>query len=438
MAISNFPAALQGIIQENFLEREFKEGLESRLTYRAVADREEIAVGVGETVSKTRPGLKAPVTTPMDPSTNTNLDNGLTPSGWAMERFTMTMNMYSDTQDLNIVTQNVGIQKQFLHNAKVNGIQAAQSLDRLARNALFAAHMGGNTRVTATLGAPATTIEVDDIRGFETVLSNGVMVAVSGSSPMTVLVGDNDYSLVGSSADLVNTSSMASFGGKSGTLTFSGNVSVADATAGNSVISSVAPAVVRPASKGNTSELLATDLLTMNLILAAKAKLLDNNVPMVGSAYNCYLDHNQMLELFQDGDFKLLYRGAYGSQEYRNGEVVELLGVRFITTTESIQQALGGVKIRRAIMCGQGAIIEGDFAGIAETVGGGVDPAQMNIVDGIVQITREPLDRLQQIIAQSWYWIGSFCCPTDQTANANIIPTATNAYYKRAVVIETA
>jgi hypothetical protein len=51
-------------------------------------------------------------------------------------------------------------------------------------------------------------------------------------------------------------------------------------------------------------------------------------------------------------------------------------------------------------------------------------------------VTREPLDRLQQIVAQSWYWIGGFCVPTDVTVNTNIIPTATNSSYKRAVVVE--
>jgi len=51
-------------------------------------------------------------------------------------------------------------------------------------------------------------------------------------------------------------------------------------------------------------------------------------------------------------------------------------------------------------------------------------------------VTREPLDRLKQIIAQSWYWIGGFALPTDVTADASIIPTATNAYLKRGVVIE--
>ena len=62
---SEFPAALQPIIQQGFLEREFQQALSSRLGYRACADREEIAVGIGETLTKTRAGLKPSVTTPL-------------------------------------------------------------------------------------------------------------------------------------------------------------------------------------------------------------------------------------------------------------------------------------------------------------------------------------------------------------------------------------
>ena len=76
MGIQNFPAALQPIIQQGFLEREFQQALRARLGYRACADREEIAVGIGETLTKTRAGLKSTVTVPLLASTNTNLDNG--------------------------------------------------------------------------------------------------------------------------------------------------------------------------------------------------------------------------------------------------------------------------------------------------------------------------------------------------------------------------
>ena len=51
-------------------------------------------------------------------------------------------------------------------------------------------------------------------------------------------------------------------------------------------------------------------------------------------------------------------------------------------------------------------------------------------------VTREPLDRLQQIIAQSWYWMGGFAAPSDITTLTTIVPTATNAAFKRAVILE--
>jgi aerobic-type carbon monoxide dehydrogenase small subunit (CoxS/CutS family) len=60
----------------------------------------------------------------------------------------------------------------------------------------------------------------------------------------------------------------------------------------------------------------------------------------------------------------------------------------------------------------------------------------VSLVDNVAMVTREPLDRLQQIIAQSWYWIGGYCTPSDVTTTTTTIPTATNAAYKRAVMIE--
>jgi hypothetical protein len=437
MPIQNFPAALQPIIQSNMLEREFQDGLQSRLGFRAIADREPFPAGIGETITKTRTGLKAPTTTPLVASNNTNLDNGLTPSGWTIEQYTLGVNMYGDTIDLNMVTSRVGIVGQFLKNAKTNGIQAMQSLDRLARNALYGGYLGGNTRVKTTLGAPAATIAVDDIRGFQYVMVNGVMVPVSGTNPLTCVVGSDSYTLTGATADGSNVSTAPN--GVSGTLTFSGNVTVADATAGNAVVVSVAPAVLRPSSRATTAAILSTDTLLMQTVLAAVANLRSNNVPPVDASglYHCYLDDRQLLGLFADGDFKLLYRGAYGSEEYRSGQIIDLLGVRFIPTNEAPQQTLGGVAVHRAIICGQGAIIEGDFTETGYTDVGDGDGLKV-MVDDICMVTREPLDRLQQIIAQSWYWIGGFVIPTDVTANTNIIPTATNSYYKRAVVIESA
>ena len=437
MGIQNFPAALQPIIQQGFLEREFEAALHSRLSYRMCADREEFAVGIGETLTKTRAGLKPSVTVPLAPATNTNLDNGLTPQSYNVEQYTIGINHYAATTDLNMVTSRVGIASQFLLNAAINGEQAARSLDELARNALFAAYFGGNSRVRTTAGSAGPNVTVDDIRGFQFAFVNGVQTPVGAGTTLTVTVGNNAYTQVGATPDATNVSTTPF--GISGVLTFSGNVLVADATAGNGVLASTASVIVRPSGRNSTATLAATDTLVMGNLLDAVAKLRLNAVPQIDGAYNCYLDPISARQLFADPDFKQLFQGATSlNQVFRQGMTNDFLGLRFVPTTEAFVQAhptLANVSVRRPIVVGQGALIEGDFAGMTANDVAPQD-AIVQVVDGIAMVTREPIDRLQQIIAQSWYWIGGFCAPSDTTTNASTIPTATNAAFKRAVMIE--
>lgn len=437
MGIQNFPAALQPIIQQGFLEREFMQALRSRLGYRACADREAIAVGIGETLTKTRAGLKPSVTMPLAPSTNTNFDNGLTPTTWGVEQYTITINHYAATTDLNMVTSRVGIASQFLQNAYVNGEQAARSLDELSRNALFNSYFGGNTRVRNTLTSAGPAVSVDDIRGFQNAFVNGVQQPVSSSNPLTVTAGVDSYTLVTAVADTTNVSTAPN--GVSGVLTFSGNVSVSDGTAGNPIVAANASVIVRPSQRSNSSALVAGDTLSMSNLLDAVAKLRLNAVPEIDGAYNCYLDPVSARQLFADPDFKQLFQGATSTnQVFSKGMTNDFLGLRFMPTTEAFVQShptLAGLLIRRPIICGQGALIEGAFAGMAAE---DVAPADsiVAMVDGVAMVTREPIDRLQQIIAQSWYWMGGYCTPSDTTTNPTTIPTATNATFKRAVMVE--
>ena len=437
MGIQNFPLALQPIIQQGFLEREFEHALTSRLGYRAVADREPFAVGIGETLTKTRAGLKPSVTTPLAADTNTNLDNGLTPTTWSVEQYTISINHYASTMDLNMVTSRVGIMGQFLQNAFTNGEQAARSLDELARNALFAPYFGGNTRVTTALTAAGPVVAVDDIRGFQTVFVNGVQSPVSSVNSLTVTVGADAYTLVGTTADATNVTTAP--GGVSGTLTFSSNVSLSDGAAGNAVRAANASVIVRPNDRSTSAGLIATDTLSMSNLLDAVATLRMNAVPDIEGVFNCYLDPVSARQLFADEDFQRLFQGATSAnQVFKQGMINDFLGLRFVPTTEAYVQphpTIPGAVIRRPIICGQGALIEGDFAGMADDDVAPKDSI-VSLVDGVCMVTREPIDRLQQIIAQSWYWIGGFCAPSDTTTNPTVIPTATNAAYKRAVMVE--
>ena len=455
MPIQNFPSQLQPIIQQGFLAREFQDGLQSRLSFRSIADREIFPNRIGETVTKTRKGLKAPVTSPMSPTGNTNFDNGMTPSSWTVEQYTLTINQYGDTIDLNMVTEGVGIASQFLANARTNGVQAMQSLDRIARNALFGGasggvggYLGGNTRVNTALTAAGKTVYVDDIRGFQNVMNSyGQVVPLPSTSGMTVTVGSNAYTLATSTVDTLNVSTAPN--GMSGSLTFTTNIATTDGALFSPVVAATAPLVLRPNGRLTTAALTAPvgtygsssyvpgDTLGIQTVLSAVAALRMNNVPTVDGSYNCYLDDQQMLGLFRDSDFKYLYRGAYGTETYQSGSIVELLGVRFVPTTEAPQQiSLGAGAIHRAIVCGKGALIEGNYADAGHQDIPDAEQSLMEKVDNVVMVTREPLDRLKQIIAQSWYWIGGYALPTDATASTTIIPTATNSYLKRGVVIE--
>ncbi len=354
-----------------------------------------------------------------------------------MEQYTVTLNFYAATADLNMVTNRVGIENQFLLNAAINGEQAARSLDELARNALFNSYFGGNTRVRVTLGGAGAAVAVDDIRGFGTVWVYGVPTSVSSANPLVVTVGSDAYTLIGVSADATSVSTAPN--GISGVLTFNSAVTVADATAGNTVTAATASSIQRPNARANTAQIQTTDILDMSTLLNCVSTLRLNAVPEIDGAYNCYLDPVSARQLFSDEAFRQLFTGATSAnQVFKQGMVNDFLGLRFIPTTEAFvtaNPAISGGLIRRPIVCGQGALIEGDFAGMAQS---DVAPTEsiVSMVDDVAMVTREPIDRLQQIIAQSWYWIGGFCTPTDTTTNPTTIPTATNAAFKRAVMVE--
>lgn len=451
MSINNLPTSLQSVIQLGYLERKFGRALRAKLGFRAIADREAFMANIGETITKTRTGLLPAVTTVLSPPVNTDITSGLTPQNWSVEQYTLSINQYAANQQLNVVTSRVAIDDIFLRNAETLGEQASRSVDTLAQQALFNTYMGGNTRVRVTLGIANATISVDDIRGFQyTWNSEGQVVPVSASNTVSVTVGNDVYTLQAATADGSNVSTAP--GGISGTLTFSTSVTIADGTAGNAVTSAVAPVVYRPSTTSSGAMAATTAAissandvnsgkLTMNMILNAKATMSANGVQPVGATgnYIFYADPLQMTGLYSDPAFQYFFRGKPDTSEYRRGLVAELLGVDIVETNINPVQSLSGVgTVRRGVLCGQGALIEGVFTreGYAGATGSQIDDDMITIVDDIAHITREPLDALKQVVTQTWNYIGGFTVPSDITTNPNTIPTANNSAFKRAIVIE--
>jgi hypothetical protein len=455
MAISNFPGNIRDAIQEGFLERRWIDALMPKLGYRDGATKEPFSANVGESITKTRASL-LPIgdLDPINPASNTPLDDGLTnASVWNVEQYSLPLNQYGKrTADLNTIADKVAIRSQLLKNTSNLGTQSATNLDLQIRNQLLNAYMGGNTRVTVTLGAPAPVIAVDDIRGFQFSFANGFPGPSVSASPVPtsptanqdVLVGSNVYTLIGAVPDIINTSSAVLAGGISGTLTFSTNVSVSDATLYNPVISTVGSFMVRPNGRQTTAVLTPTDVFTLSDILAAVAFLENNNVPKIDGFYNCYLDATSKQELFSDPNFvRLFISTMFTSQEFKNLSLSEGLGVRFIQiNTAPIQpnfvNSSGNViTVHRPIIMGDECVMESDFAGMDEWLQeADVGAGYITSAKGIYMVMRPPIDRQLQFVSQSWLYVGGFVVPTDFLSNSLTIPTATDGYYKRAVTME--
>ena len=341
-SFTNFPAALAATLQQGFLEREFEEGLDSVLAYRRTALEETVPNRLGETLTRTRKGRKAPVSTPMNPSTNTGLDNGLTPSTFTMEQYSFTMQEYGDTVDTNTLQDLAAIANNLFANSRNSGVQAAQSLERIAQGKLFSAYLGGNSRVRTDLGAGSTTTcHVDDVRGFQTVLVNGVVTAISGTNTLSVQEistssGGVNQTLTVSAFTIDGSNQSTTPGGISGTITFAAATTPVNL---DSLIALNAAKILRPFSKSNTSQLTGADVLTMSLIEDSVAYLRDNAVPPhADGTYHCILDNTSLRQLWADQDFKVLFAGRYDASEYRDGDIIRLLGVTFIPTTETYVQ----------------------------------------------------------------------------------------------------
>ena len=265
---------------------------------------------------------------------------------------------------------------------------------------------------------------MDDIRGFQPL----------ASGPLALQVGQDLYQLVGATPDAINISGAPQ--GISGSLTFSSSINTADASPGTPVVGFHAPTILRPNGRASCAALTPSDGLSLSLLLDGLALLRNNAVPTIDGCYHCYLDPVSRRQLYADPDFKALYQGSgTTSEEFSEGQSDELLGIRFLPSTEVPQQRLGAVSIHRPILVGQGALVDGSFSGMAAGDFGRLR-GSFELVDKIAFVVRPSLDRLGQMIAQSWYWIGGYAVPSDITAGQTIIPTATNAAYKRAVLLE--
>lgn len=446
-------AELQSIVQDNTLVREFRDSLFPSTLYRQEAMPEKWMANIGETLIQTRSSLLEPTFKPLTPGADP------TPGKLSFEQWSVTAAQYANSMDTSMPASRTALASLFLRNAKQLGLDAGKSLNRAVRDRLFCAYTSGDT-VARLAGVATTVLPVDSINGFTTTLVSGTVVPVSPANPKAITISGFGAALVVGAAPLDPQVPLGP-----GVLTLAANASwAADAR----VLAFDAPKILRSGAAATVDGITSTSILTLQDIRLAVAEMRRNAIPAHEDGhYHVHLDPLAEAQLFSDNEFQRLNQSLPDADRYQGLYVGTLLGCHFYSNNESpsvrtsnAQVATGrgsvsadavnyaslrnkaGVSIMRTIVTGGGTIYEkwidesGEYASDAGYTGkvetgfsltnGGIQVT----VDRVRYILRSPLDRLQQVVSQTWSFSGDWAIPTDQLGGQ------TSGRFKRAVVIE--
>jgi hypothetical protein len=464
-AIDNFiPPIQQVIVQQNYLERSFETMLKPNLRYDRICTIDPQEANVGESKTLTRPAILPPVVNDATPTAvGTDLNKGMTDQSATYEQYVVFIGKLHGKMSLSTEMDYTKIKSEYMLNWDRLAGQAGTSLDTRAALRVFQAYDSGNTfALSPNVGA---TVEVDNINGFLTQytfvggVANGVPVGVNAGNKLPVLVYAAATPLAPPVAVNViaatpdngtggaGNGSTAYVGGiaygQSGTLTFDAVVAIA---AGDTIRSVDASVVIRPNGKMNRSQLLGTDTVAFSAFRKASAKMKNRQVPTLPNGlYPCFIDAEMLSDLGDDQAFQRATATQFGKTPYfETGIIAGAFGLEFVETTTNPVYPIGnGIVARHAVVLGRDAIIKVPFKGSLQAAR---DAQQRNnsihdikiTRDGIVLITRNPIDVEADEITQTWRFSGGHVCATDITSTPAAIATTDNARYKRGVMIEAA
>jgi hypothetical protein len=359
------------------------------------------------------------------------------------------------------VTSNANL---FLRNIHQLGLQAGQSVNRIARNAMFQAYLSGQTVTITAIAAPDTSIRVAALNGFVDVILPGANVRpvpVSPASPLPIVIGAG----VGTPASVVGTiPDDPSDPLGPGTLLLSAAVGVAFAVRAP-VRSRFAPSVVRSAGGDSIDAIGPSDTFTLQQAINAVGVLRNANVqPHEDGFYHGHISPQANSQLFADPVFQRLNQSLPEHVIYKEAFIGTLANIAFFQNTESptfqntttttptalsgvYDKNIGsevtngsGVNIGRVLITGKGVAYEKYLDESAYVTEAGVTGkiGEFDVVNNGISILSErirlvlraPLDRLQQSVSAAWSISTSFPVPSDITA-----PNG-NQRFRRAIVLE--
>ncbi len=429
--LSFLPAPVAAAIQDGILERLFLDSLKPLLKWRGMCDQVRHGGGIGESVTKTRPGLIQPDTEEsatvrpgQDPGTATR----------SLEQFTYQLKTLGKSLPSHLPSSFVAAGNLVQNDVQTLGVHAAQTLSLVCRNRLHRAYGSGRTWATATQGGGgSTSLAVQDTNGFETRWKDGKFVAVSPSNPLAITIGSTSANVVG--CDTTNK-----------VLTLDGAKTW---TQYDAVTSFDAPYVVLPASRATTRAIQSTDKPTAAMMRAAKARLTRWCAPGLDGRYEntthvCFISPDVKNALFEDVELHDAIKAQGLTGMFATGAVGDYAGIRFVETNEFELLDTSGSRVvtpvHTSVMMAMGACIEAFTPEIDLVSPGNTVQAPMgNYVrinadpsGALALVIRGPQDALGRNITSSWVSNVDYTIPTDHLSLQG------NARYKRACLIYSA
>jgi hypothetical protein len=454
------PPAVLDLVQQGLLEREFHDGLFPNLAYRAEFTAEKWEGNTGTEVFMSRPGLLAPIVAALTPGSDP------TPGDVPYEQWSMRLDQYAGAIDTNMPTSTVANSNLFLRNIHQLGLQAGQSINRIARNVLFKSYLSGQTVLIASATAGDVSVRVASCNGFTDVVIPGTTVKpqpVSASNPLPVTFGAG-ASLETKNVIAANPDNASDPFGP-GTLTLSAGLTNNQALRA-SAISAYAPRVVRASGGTSVDAIGASDTLSIQQIVNAVALLRQSLVQPhdEDGFYHAHISPLSQAQFYADPIFQRLNQSLPDGDAYQQGYVDRMTGIKFIMNTESPSllnsgtllstassgkygpeigaevQNGSGIQVGRVLITGKGCgyeryLDESAYQTEAGTTGkiGEFDVVNNGVsilTERIRLVIRAPLDRLQQVVSSAWSISTGFAVPSDITA-----PSGPQRY-KRAMILE--
>lgn len=457
----SLPDSVLSLIQTGLIERAFHDALFPALLYRQEATMEEWQGNIGVEIFESRAGLIATNTSPIQAGTDP------TPKVVPYEQWAARILRYADTVDIHMPTAAVANSDLFVRTIQQLGLQAGQSVNSLARDAMFQAYLSGQTVMTVAGLSGDSSIQVASVNGFTDVVAPNVRpTPVSSANPLSITIGTGASAIVRQVIGYTLNNPNDPVG--PGTLLLSATLGAGFAVR-SPVVSSVAPTIVRSGGGASIDAIGSADTLVLQDIFNAVASLRRDNVrPHPDGLYHAHISSDANAALFADPVWQRLFTARPDSDQYQEGFLGSIAGVAFFLNTQSPDYSnsgtlavsgsdanakyapeLGaevtntsGVNINRTLVTGQGMIYEKRLdemkfiseAGVTGKIGefSVVNNGLAISTEGIRLYLRAPLDRLGDLVSATWSISTCFPIPSDITA------LGTQKRFRRGVIIESA